>query len=720
MTALHSRLVFRRFFSVFCAAIVAAQWPASSAFAQTDLAQGRPIVASSVSSSHVAQNAVDGSTSTRWSSQYADNQWIHVDLGQTYNITRVVIHWEAAYASVYRIQVSDNASTWTDITGNLTGQNGIVDHANLSGTGRYVRINCIQRATSWGFSIWELDVYGEGGSGTEALLSPGDAVIGGQKVGSNFVQGATGSGSGNVWPSSQGPAKAIDGLVQSNKYLNFAKTNTGFVVTPSVGATVVTALHLYVADDNETRDPSSYELYGTNGTPAGGTMPLSGFTLIASGTLSLPSTRNNDAGETYGQSVSINNSNAYTSYLIVFPTIKNASSANSMQIGDVQLEGYLVPTEDQPLLAPGDPIVGGQRQGANFVQGTTGSGSGNVWPANEGPAKAIDGLLLGSKFLHFGKTQTGFAVTPGVGPSVATALSLWVGNDNVSRDPASYELYGTNLPITGGSMAMSQFTLISSGTLSLPSSRNDGAGDNFGQTLALENSTPYSSYLLIFPTIKNASSANSMQIGEVQIEGYPVSTVTDTDGDQMPDWWEISYGLNPNDPADAGQDPDGDGLTNLQEYLAGTNPTVPNSSGGGVTLQAITASAYELDVLPGKVRVSRDNGAGALTVSLTTSGGAAASDYILKDPLGNVLTNSVTMGAGVTSVDITVLAVADGLHEYPEQLTLTVAPGTGYAVGSPASATVTLYDAQDIPANEQLFVAYLTPAPGVTSSASGW
>jgi hypothetical protein len=52
----------------------------------------------------------------------------------------------------------------------------------------------------------------------------------------------------------------------------------------------------------------------------------------------------------------------------------------------------------------------------------------------------------------------------------------------------------------------------------------------------------------------------------------------DTDGDRMPDEWELAHGLNPNDPTDANRDDDGDGFTNLQEYLAGTDPADPASA----------------------------------------------------------------------------------------------------------------------------------------------
>ncbi|HEY5914693.1 MAG TPA: lamin tail domain-containing protein, partial [Verrucomicrobiae bacterium] len=54
----------------------------------------------------------------------------------------------------------------------------------------------------------------------------------------------------------------------------------------------------------------------------------------------------------------------------------------------------------------------------------------------------------------------------------------------------------------------------------------------------------------------------------------------DTDGDGLPDAWEIAHGLDPNSASGdngAAGDPDGDRFTNLEEYLAGTDPRDPAS-----------------------------------------------------------------------------------------------------------------------------------------------
>lgn len=60
-----------------------------------------------------------------------------------------------------------------------------------------------------------------------------------------------------------------------------------------------------------------------------------------------------------------------------------------------------------------------------------------------------------------------------------------------------------------------------------------------------------------------------------QVGGYPSYQGTpykDSDGDGMPDDWEIKHGLNPNDPSDAVKDANGDGYTNIEKFINGLDP----------------------------------------------------------------------------------------------------------------------------------------------------
>ncbi len=66
----------------------------------------------------------------------------------------------------------------------------------------------------------------------------------------------------------------------------------------------------------------------------------------------------------------------------------------------------------------------------------------------------------------------------------------------------------------------------------------------------------------------NTTIDNTMGIDEIYLE--------DTDGDGMPDSWELLYDLDPNDPDDAGSDEDGDGVINLDEYIGDTSPLKEN------------------------------------------------------------------------------------------------------------------------------------------------
>lgn len=74
----------------------------------------------------------------------------------------------------------------------------------------------------------------------------------------------------------------------------------------------------------------------------------------------------------------------------------------------------------------------------------------------------------------------------------------------------------------------------------------------------------------------------SCAITNVAIPAGPNPTAWDTDGDGMPDGWEMVNGLNPINPSDATADLDGDGLTNLQEYQYGTDPHNADSDGDGI------------------------------------------------------------------------------------------------------------------------------------------
>ncbi len=132
----------------------------------TNLALNRPVVVSSTeSSAFPGSAAVDGNTGTRWSSAFSDPQWIYVDLGAAYTISRVVLRWEAAYATAYQIQVSNDASSWASIYSTTSGDGG-VDDLVVSGIGRYVRMYGTARATPYGYSLWEFEVYGSGVTNT--------------------------------------------------------------------------------------------------------------------------------------------------------------------------------------------------------------------------------------------------------------------------------------------------------------------------------------------------------------------------------------------------------------------------------------------------------------------------------------------------------------------------------------------------------------------------
>jgi acyl-homoserine lactone acylase PvdQ len=134
-------------------------FPARRGDAAPNLAAGRPVSATSSELFNPASRAVDGNPTTRWSSSWSDNQSIRVDLGTARQVGRVVLAWEAAYGRAYRIEVSADGSAWRTVWSTSAGDGGTDSTAFTPTSARYVRMFGQTRATSYGFSLWELEVY---------------------------------------------------------------------------------------------------------------------------------------------------------------------------------------------------------------------------------------------------------------------------------------------------------------------------------------------------------------------------------------------------------------------------------------------------------------------------------------------------------------------------------------------------------------------------------
>lgn len=127
--------------------------------------------ASSTGGAGGANLAVDGSMATRWESQHGiDPSWIVLDFGSQVDLTSISIFWEAANAANYQIQGSNNNASWTTLISETGGQFGDrTDTHALNGSYRYLRIYGTARSSGnmWGYSIWEIVVYGQAVLGTD-------------------------------------------------------------------------------------------------------------------------------------------------------------------------------------------------------------------------------------------------------------------------------------------------------------------------------------------------------------------------------------------------------------------------------------------------------------------------------------------------------------------------------------------------------------------------
>ncbi|WP_432992614.1 DUF1996 domain-containing protein [Dactylosporangium sp. CA-233914] len=141
------------------------------------LSQGKPATASSSEGrAFPASAAVDGDPNSRWSSAFSDPQWLQVDLGSPASLSRVVLNWERAYATAYQIQISTDATNWTTVYSTTTSTGG-KQTLTVSGLARYVRMYGTARASGYGYSLYEFQVFaGSSAPATATVNPPGSAA----------------------------------------------------------------------------------------------------------------------------------------------------------------------------------------------------------------------------------------------------------------------------------------------------------------------------------------------------------------------------------------------------------------------------------------------------------------------------------------------------------------------------------------------------------------
>lgn len=176
-----------------------------------NIAKNKEVVASGIEGNiWQAKYAVDGNTGSRWSSNFADDAWIYIDLGNTYSVSKVVLKWEAAYGKAYDIQVSTNGTSWTTVK-SLTNQNGGEDIVALNSVNaRYVKMQGVKKATAYGYSLWEMEVYAGAQTSNDPSIS-----------GTNVAKKGVTSQSGNE-SSGMSAKYAVDGNKGTRWSSNFA------------------------------------------------------------------------------------------------------------------------------------------------------------------------------------------------------------------------------------------------------------------------------------------------------------------------------------------------------------------------------------------------------------------------------------------------------------------------------------------------------------------
>ena len=303
-------------------------------------------------------------------------------------------------------------------------------------------------------------------------------------------------------PGSEGVANAIDG--QPTKYLNFdTRTDgspSGFVVSPAVGATRVTGISMQSANDAIERDPKIVTLEGSNDDEitafdAGNWELIVRLDDIPGWPGLFP-----DGDRFQTQTFTFDNFKSYKHYRW---TVLETQTINGccLQIAEVEFLGSVLPGD---VTQPGDALI---------------ASSANS-PGSEGVANAIDGQP--TKYLNFDTrtdgSPSGFIVSPSIGKTLVTGITMQSANDAIERDPKIVTLEGSNDAEVSDFASGNWEEIVRLDDIPAWSDLFPG-GDRFQtQTFLFDNITPYNHYRW---TVLETQTINGccLQIAEVELLG---------------------------------------------------------------------------------------------------------------------------------------------------------------------------------------------------------
>ena len=118
---------------------------------------------------------IDKSMTSRWSSNFVDNQWLLLDIGKEEELVGLTITWETAFGKEYKVLISKDNVSWTEVFATTEGDGETDDIMFPRQKARYIKLDLIKRGTGYGFSIYEIKLKGKD---QEILLSASSSAAG--------------------------------------------------------------------------------------------------------------------------------------------------------------------------------------------------------------------------------------------------------------------------------------------------------------------------------------------------------------------------------------------------------------------------------------------------------------------------------------------------------------------------------------------------------------